>query len=217
MVGLTLKSQPFSCPPLSCRRCHVTVAMSRSIAAIGTPLGWRYGFSDLPCPSHVGRSRGVSFVMEGRRARGVWGAMRMTPGLRWMALVSVLVGTASLHASPAFASAPGGCRSHTTLAPWGRYPMRRWTPIRSIRHPATIDDDGGNREGLAIGAPFRARLVQAYGVDDGDARQIVEMVTADGCYRAFGRIPFGCRSRLRQSRTGAPPLRGRPQSICDRA
>jgi len=111
--------------------------------------------------------------------------MHVTPGLRWMALVSVLVGTASLHASPAFAAAPGGCRSQTMLVPWGRYPLRRWTPIRPVRQPATIDDDGGNREGLAIGAPFRARLVQAYGVDDGDARQIVEMVTAAGFYRAF--------------------------------
>ncbi len=119
----------------------------------------------------------------------------MTPGLRWMALVSVLVGTASLHASPAFASALDGCRSHTTLAPWGRYPMRRWTPIRPVRQTATIDDDGGDREGLAIGAPFRARLVQAYGVDDGDARQIVEMVTAAGCYRAFRADSFSAADR----------------------
>lgn len=67
----------------------------------------------------------------------------------------------------------------------GRYPLRRWTPIRQVRQPATIDDDGSKREGLAIGAPFRARMVQAYGVDDGEARRIVEMVTAEGCYRAF--------------------------------
>ena len=111
----------------------------------------------------------------------------MARGVRWVALVSVLIGTASLHAAPAsaFAAASSGCRSHTTLAPWGRYPMRRWTPIRQIRQPATIDDDGSKREGLAIGAPFRARMVQAYGVDDGEARRIVEMVTAAGCYRAF--------------------------------
>ena len=47
--------------------------------------------------------------------------------------------------------------------------MRRWTPIRQVRQPATIDDDGSKREGLAIGAPFRARMVKAYGVDDGEA------------------------------------------------
>jgi hypothetical protein len=111
--------------------------------------------------------------------------MRMARGVRWGALVSLLVGTASVDAGPAFAAASFGCRSHTTLAPWGRYPMRRWTPIRQIRQPATIDDDGSKREGLAIGAPFRARMVQAYGVDDGEARRIVEMVTAAGCYRAF--------------------------------
>ena len=66
----------------------------------------------------------------------------MARGVRWVALVSVLIGTASVYAGPAFAAASSGCRSHTTLAPWGRYPVRRWTPIRLVRQPATIDDDG---------------------------------------------------------------------------
>ncbi len=176
-----------------------------------------YGFSDLPCPIACRRSCGVSFVIEGRRARGVWGAMHMTPGLRWMALVSVLVGTASLHASPAFA-----CAGRAVGA------TRRW------RHGGVIRCDAGRRSGLSA-RPRPSTMMVAIARGWRSARRSVPgwsrpMAWMMGTHanrrdgdggRLLPRLPggflFGRRSCLCQRGTGAPPLRRRPQSICDRA
>lgn len=100
-------------------------------------------------------------------------------------LLPLLACGASLGASAAVAAPADGCLSRTVAAPWGRYPLRNWTPVHQSPRQPTLDDDGHATAGMATGAPFRARLVQAYGFDQGDTRQMVEMVTAAGCYRAF--------------------------------
>lgn len=76
--------------------------------------------------------------------------------------------------------AASGCQSRSTRYPWGRVDLRMWTP-RETATPAMPFI----KAGFATGAPFSARLVQAYGDDYGEARRTVIFEMADGCRRQF--------------------------------
>ncbi|MEP9401696.1 DUF6055 domain-containing protein [Sphingomonas silueang] len=70
--------------------------------------------------------------------------------------------------------------------------MRQWTP-RDTRTP----EDPFATPGLLTGAPFSARLVQAYGEDNGEARRTVILEMADGCRRQFRAESFVDADRAR--------------------
>lgn len=72
------------------------------------------------------------------------------------------------------------CQSRSSRQPWGRVDLRTWTPraTQEAEHPLETP-------GTVTGAPFSARLVQAYGEDYGEARQTVILELADGCRRQF--------------------------------
>lgn len=73
-----------------------------------------------------------------------------------------------------------GCQSRSTRYPWGRAALRTWTP----RSTAEAERPEA-APGTASGAPFPARLVQAYGEDYGEARRTVVLEWEDGCRRQF--------------------------------
>ncbi len=77
-------------------------------------------------------------------------------------------------------SATLGCRSRSAYQPWGRADLRTWTPRATQEAERPLDTPG-----MVTGAPFSARLVQAYGEDYGEARQTVVLEMADGCRRQF--------------------------------
>lgn len=70
-------------------------------------------------------------------------------------------------------SATTGCRSRSSLYPWGQAEVRTWTP------------NGSTETGAARGAPFQARLVQAWGTDSDHSRRSAIFELADGCRRQF--------------------------------
>lgn len=84
-----------------------------------------------------------------------------------------LTGPATAAADPALDRGPSDCRSVSTDLPWGRLPLRRWTPRTGADAPA--------------GGPFRARLVRAHGRDTAHAPAMVLLESADGCRRAYQR------------------------------
>ncbi len=73
-----------------------------------------------------------------------------------------------------------GCQSRSARFPWGRMELRTWTP-REAMQPINPSVSPGS----AYGAPFSARLVQAYGADYGEARRSVTLELEDGCRRKF--------------------------------
>lgn len=77
-------------------------------------------------------------------------------------------------------SATLSCQSRSTRNPWGRANLRTWTPRATQEAEQPLDTPG-----TVTGAPFSARLVQAYGEDYGEARQTVILEMADGCRRQF--------------------------------
>lgn len=127
--------------------------------------------------------------------RKVLDILPMKKRIAGFALLPLLACAVSSWGNGALAAPADGCRSRTDAAPWGRYPLRRWTPVQIAPRPPKLDEDSHATAGMATGAPFRARLVQAYGVDQGEARRMVEMVTAAGCYRAFRADSFSSADR----------------------
>lgn len=73
-----------------------------------------------------------------------------------------------------------GCQTRSTSWPWGAATERTWTPRIAVR-----PDSPRSVKGQATGAPFSAKLVQAYGADYGLARRSVILEMADGCRRQF--------------------------------
>lgn len=72
------------------------------------------------------------------------------------------------------------CQSRSARNPWGRADLRTWTPRATQEAERPLETPG-----TVTGAPFSARLVQAYGEDYGEARQTVILELADGCRRQF--------------------------------
>lgn len=72
------------------------------------------------------------------------------------------------------------CRSRSTAMPWGQAELRSWTPRALAERDFPLETPG-----TATGAPFSARLVQAYGEDYGEARQTVILELEGGCRRQF--------------------------------
>jgi hypothetical protein len=58
--------------------------------------------------------------------------------------------------------------------------LRLWTPRSTVEREYPLETPG-----TAVGAPFSARLVQAYGDDYGEARRTVVLEMEDGCRRQF--------------------------------
>lgn len=77
-------------------------------------------------------------------------------------------------------SATFNCQSRSTRSPWTQAEARTWTPKSTQER-----DHPQDAPGIVTGAPFSARLVQAYGEDYGEARQTVILDMADGCRRQF--------------------------------
>lgn len=71
------------------------------------------------------------------------------------------------------------CQSRSGRYPWSKLPLQRWTPKARTGEPEL------SAPGAAIGAPFMARIVQAYGQDYQDADTSVIFEMADGCRRQF--------------------------------
>ncbi len=77
-------------------------------------------------------------------------------------------------------SATSGCQSRSSRYPWGNTALRTWTPRAAVERAYPLETPG-----TAFGAPFAARMIHAYGVDYGEARQTVILETEDGCRRQF--------------------------------
>lgn len=73
-----------------------------------------------------------------------------------------------------------GCQSRSSRYPWERAALRTWTPRSTVEA-----ERPGAAPGTASGAPFSARLIQAYGEDYGEARRTVVLEWEDGCRRQF--------------------------------
>ncbi|MGP4689689.1 hypothetical protein ACSV5K_25510, partial [Agrobacterium pusense] len=73
-----------------------------------------------------------------------------------------------------------GCRSKSIVYPWGPAQIRLWTPSLALKQLLP-----SNNPGAAVGRPFRARLVRAYGVDTRLSSRVVELELKDGCRRRF--------------------------------
>lgn len=114
------------------------------------------------------------------------------PGLAGMAAaVALLVqGAAAAGHTPAPGGAPAvrrgagnaaspTCQSRSRRYPWAKAALRTWTP-RSATLPPDVSTIG-----TATGAPFTARLIQAYGEDYQQARRSVILEMADGCRRQY--------------------------------
>ncbi|MDP1028777.1 DUF6055 domain-containing protein [Sphingomonas sp. KR1UV-12] len=82
--------------------------------------------------------------------------------------------------TPTPAATTLGCQSRSQREPWGRADLRSWTPLATTERNYPLETPG-----TAVGAPFQARLVQAYGEDYGDARRTVILELEDGCRRQF--------------------------------
>ncbi len=81
-----------------------------------------------------------------------------------------------------------GCQSRSKFYPWGRMAVRTWTPVNAAVAAGTpgVYETSGTR----TGAPFSARLIQAFGKDVGDSRQSVVLEMPDGCRRQFRSASF---------------------------
>ena len=73
--------------------------------------------------------------------------------------------TAPPTSPPVTVAETSGCRSRSSLYPWGRGETRTWTP------------NGG--------APFQATLIQAWGTDTNFSDRVVTLEAADGCRRQY--------------------------------
>jgi hypothetical protein len=73
-----------------------------------------------------------------------------------------------------------GCQSLSSRNPWGMASARTWTPRAAAESDAPLQSPG-----IAFGAAFSARLVEAYSEDYGEARQTVVLELANGCRRQF--------------------------------
>ncbi len=85
----------------------------------------------------------------------------------------------------AFTRAPAdtstvGCQSRSARYPWGKADLRSWTPTTAVA-PANPNASPGS----VYGAAFTARLVEAYGLEYGEARRTVILEMADGCRRQY--------------------------------
>ncbi len=98
--------------------------------------------------------------------------------------------TAAAHSLGSFSLSPDvtpsvGCQSRSTRWPWGQNEARIWTP-RLPSAPAVPQAVAGS----AYGAPFTARLVEAFGYDYGESYRSVVLEMEDGCRRAFAAKSF---------------------------
>ena len=98
--------------------------------------------------------------------------------------------TAAVHSLTTFSLSPEvtpsvGCQSRSTRWPWGESTSRTWTP-RLTTAPASPQAVAGS----AYGAPFAARLVEAFGYDYGESHRSVVLEMEDGCRRAFTATSF---------------------------
>jgi Family of unknown function (DUF6055) len=87
-------------------------------------------------------------------------------------------GSSSTSGVPDVAVVESGCRSVSANYPWGRADMRSWTPRQTAA-------DNSTAIGAAVGQPFEARLVIAYG--DGQMKTTRQAVfeLANGCRRQY--------------------------------
>lgn len=73
-----------------------------------------------------------------------------------------------------------GCQSRSARYPWGTAVLRTWTPRATTERVYPLETPG-----TAVGAPFTARLIHAYGDDYGEAKRTVVLETENGCRRQF--------------------------------
>lgn len=86
-------------------------------------------------------------------------------------------------ALPDVAVSESGCRSVSQRQPWGVADSRTWTPRQLVA-------DDSSEPGFAVGEPFEARLVVAFGVDSLNARRQVVLELVDGCRRKYAVSSF---------------------------
>lgn len=78
-----------------------------------------------------------------------------------------------------------GCQSRSAALPWGDLGYRIWTPTNRRR-----DEGTPANAGVRIGAPFAARLIQAYGFDTEFSRRTAIFEFTDGCRRQYQTASF---------------------------
>jgi hypothetical protein len=79
---------------------------------------------------------------------------------------------------PDVAVSESGCRSVSQRQPWGVAVSRAWTPRQLVADDTTAP-------GSAVGEPFEARLVIAFGVDGLQTQRQAVLELADGCRRQY--------------------------------
>jgi hypothetical protein len=79
---------------------------------------------------------------------------------------------------PDVAIKESGCRTVSSRAPWGLASPRVWTPRQAVADDSTA-------RGSAVGQPFEARLVIAFGMDVLETRRQAVFELADGCRRQY--------------------------------